>query len=124
MGHRSLLRFSHCELAWRRPGRLATRTRVGVCVSWPPAFGYLGAVSAGHLIWVHLVQALAGQLAHVSAADNLRASRRLVPGLQRGDLDGTSGTTPQPATTPRFKTQLPWSGCCIGNSIRTKSSSP
>lgn len=83
----SLLRLPHCKLAWRRPRRLATGTRLGVCLSWPSTFGYLGAISAGHFICVHLVQALAGQLPNVSTADHLRASQRLVSGLQRGDLD-------------------------------------
>src|SRR5262245_38589981 len=56
MGHRSLFRFSHRELAWRRTRRLATGTRLGVCLSWLSAFGYLGAISAGHLICVHSSQ--------------------------------------------------------------------
>src|SRR5215467_14402391 len=87
MGHGSLLRFPHRELAWRGPRSLATGTRLGVCLSSHSAFGYLGTISAGHLICVYLVQALAGQLAHLSTATHLCASQRLVSSLQRGDLD-------------------------------------
>src|SRR5215469_6612775 len=87
MGRRSVLRFPHRELAWRRPRSLATGTCLGVCLSPRSAFGYLGATSAGHFICVHLVQALASQLTHVSTAADLRASQPLVSRLQRGDLD-------------------------------------
>ena len=52
-----------------------------------PHLVIFGATSAGHFICVHLVQALASQLTHVSTAADLRASQPLVSRLQRGDLD-------------------------------------